>query len=98
MICKTVHYNNIIMSAIAFKITGVMSVYSAVRFGADQRKFQISVSLAFARGIHRRPVNSHHKGPVTRRMFPFVDVIITVVLCEIRCRHFMLNDFANNTI
>ena len=27
-------------------------------------------------GIHRRPVNSPHKGPVTRNMFPFDDVIM----------------------
>ena len=27
-------------------------------------------------GIHRRPVNSPHKWPVTRKMFPFDDVII----------------------
>ena len=33
-------------------------------------------SLAFVRGIHRRPVNSPHKGPVTRKMFPFDDVIM----------------------
>ena len=31
----------------------------------------ITVSLAFVRGIHRSPVNSPHKGPVTRKMFPF---------------------------
>ena len=28
------------------------------------------------RGIHQWPVNSPHKGPVTRRMFPFDDVIM----------------------
>ena len=27
-------------------------------------------------GIHRGPVNSPHKGPVTRKMFPFDDVIM----------------------
>ena len=34
------------------------------------------MSLAFARGMHRWPVNSPHKGPVTRKMFPFDDVIM----------------------
>ena len=43
---------------------------------ADQRKHQSSALLAFVRGIHRRPVNSPHKGPVTRKMFPFHDVIM----------------------
>ena len=33
------------------------------------------MSLAFVRGIHRWPVNSPHKGPVTQNMFPFDDVI-----------------------
>ena len=44
---------------------GVSTVYS----GADQRKHQSSASLAFVRGIHRWPVNSPHKGPVTRKSF-----------------------------
>ena len=30
-------------------------------------------------GIHRRPVNSPHKGPVTRKMFPFDDVIVRLL-------------------
>ena len=44
--------------------------------GADQRKHQNSASLAFVRGIRRWPVNSPHKRPVTRKMFPFDDVIM----------------------
>ena len=47
--------------------------------GADQRKHQSPVSLAFVRGIHRWPVNSPDKGPVTRKMFPFDDVIMIPV-------------------
>ena len=50
-------------------------VYSTVYSGADQRKHQSSASLAFVRRIHRWPVNSPHKEPVTRKMFPFDDVI-----------------------
>ena len=46
-------------------------VYSTVYSGADQRKHQSSASLAFVRGIHRWPVNSLHKGPVTRKVFQF---------------------------
>ena len=30
----------------------------------------------FVKGIHRWPANSPHKGPVTRKMFPFDDVIM----------------------
>ena len=33
---------------------------------------------AFVRGIHRWPVNSPHKWPVTRKMFPFDDVIMSL--------------------
>ena len=39
-------------------------------------KNQSSASLAFVRGNHRWPLNSPHKGPVTRKMFPFDDVIM----------------------
>ena len=35
-----------------------------------------SASKAFVRGIHRWSVNSPHKGPVTRKLFPFDDVIM----------------------
>ena len=41
-----------------------------------QRNHQSSASLAFVWGIHRGPVNSPHKWPVTRKMFPFDDVIM----------------------
>ena len=37
--------------------------------GTDQTKHQSSASLAFVRGIHRSPVNSPHKWPVTRKCF-----------------------------
>ena len=43
------------MGAIASKITSLTIVYSTVYSGEDQRKHQSSVSLAFVRGIHRRP-------------------------------------------
>ena len=69
------HYNDVIMSAMASQITSLTIVYSTVYSGAYQRKHQSSALLAFVRGIHRRPVNSPHKGPVTRKMFPFDDVI-----------------------
>ena len=66
------------MSAMASQITGVSIVCSTVCLCANQRKHQSSASLTFARGIHRWPVDSPHKGPVTRKMFPFDDVIIHV--------------------
>ena len=57
------------MGAIASHITSLMMVYSTVYSDADQRKHQSSASLAFVRGIHRGPVNSPHKWPVTQKIF-----------------------------
>ena len=70
------HYSDVIMGAIASQITSLTTVYSTVYSDADQRKHQISAPLAFVRGIHRGPMNSPHKWPVTRKMFPFDDVIM----------------------
>ena len=64
------------MNTMACQTTGVSIVCSTVCSGADQRKHQNSASLAFVMGIQRWPVDSPHKGLVTRKMFPFVDVII----------------------
>ena len=68
------------MSAMAFQITSLTIVYSTVYSGADQRKHQSPASLAFVMGIRRWPANSTHKWPVTRKMFPFDDVIMTNIL------------------
>ena len=65
------------MGAITSQTTSITIVYSLVYSGADARKHESSASLAFVRGIHRGPVNSPHKRPVTRKMFPFDDVIMT---------------------
>ena len=70
------HYDDVKMGAMASQITSLTLVYSIVYSDADQRKHQSSTSLAFVRGIHREPVNSPHKWPVTRKMFPFDDVIM----------------------
>ena len=75
---RWVHYSDTIMSAMAFQITSLTIVYSIVYSGADQRKNQSSASMAFVRGIHRSPLNSPHKWPVTREMFPFDDVIVLI--------------------
>ena len=70
------HYGDIIMSAMASQLTSLTIVYSNVYSGADQRNHQSSASPAFVRGIHRWPVNSPHKRPVTRKVFSFDDVIM----------------------
>ena len=76
-VCEFVsHYSDVRMGAIASQITSLTIVYSIVYSDANQRKHQSSASLAFVWGIHRGPVNSPHKWPVTRKMFPFDDVIM----------------------
>ena len=72
----TDHYDDVIMTMLASQITSLTVVYSIVYSGVNQRKHQSSASLAFVREIHRGPVNFPHKWPVTRKMFPFDDVIM----------------------
>ena len=67
---------DVIMGTLASQITSLTIVYSTVYSDADQRNHQSSASLAFVQGIHRGPVYSPHKWPVTRKMFPFDDVIM----------------------
>ena len=57
--------------------------YFSVYAGADQRKQQSSASLALVRRIHRWPVDSLHKVPVARKMFPFDDVIMNYALYDL---------------
>ena len=66
---ETSHYSGVIMSTMTSQITSVFTVCSVFCSGADQRKHQNSASLAYVGGIHRGPVNPHHKGSVTQKMF-----------------------------
>ena len=81
---QLLHYCDAIMGTVASQITSLTIVYTTVYSDADQSKHQSSASLAFVRGIHRGPVNSPHKGPVTRKMFPFDDVIMLNANCQMR--------------
>ena len=78
LIYNNCHYNDVIMSPSASQITNFTIVYSTIYSGADHRKHQSSESMAFVRGINRWPVNSPHKWPVTRKMFPFDNVIMVL--------------------
>ena len=75
-----VHYDDVIMGTTVSLITSLTIVYSTVYPDGDRRKHQSSASLAFVWGIHRGPVNSPHKWPVTREMFPFDDVIMFILI------------------
>ena len=88
---RIIHYNDVIMSAMASQITGLTIVYSTVYSGANERKHQSFASLPFVRGIHPWPVNSPHKGPVTRKKFPFDDVIIFHLFLRHHCNFETMN-------
>ena len=88
---QTRQFHNSILQWLHNECDGVSNhrvcfICSSVCSCADQRKHQSSASLAFVGGIHRWPVNSPHKGPVTRKMFPFDDVIMFVRLRRIGTR------------
>ena len=71
------HCSNVIMRVSnQRRLNGLLNICS----GAGQRKHQSFVALAFVRGIHRLPVNSPHKGSVMRKMFPFDDVVIIIMV------------------
>ena len=59
------HCSDVIMDTMASQITSLTIVYLTFYSGANQRKHQSSASLV-----------SPHKWPVTRKMFPFDDVIM----------------------
>ena len=71
------------MDAMASQITSLTLFYSIVYSGADQRNHQSYASLAFVRGIHRWPVNSQHEWLVMRKMFPFDDVIMILIILSL---------------
>ena len=71
------HYGDVIMGTMTSQIISLSIGYSTVYSDADQRKHHSPASLAFVWGTHRGPVNSPHKWPVTRKMFPFDDVIMS---------------------
>ena len=74
------HYSDVTMGVMASQIISLTVVYSTVYSAADHIKHQSSALLIFVRGIHRSPVISPHRKPVTRKMFPFDGVIMNYAL------------------
>ena len=66
-------YSDVIMGTLVSQVTSLTIVYSTVYSGAETSKLCVTGIL---QGIHRSPVNSMHKWPVTRKMFPFDGVIM----------------------
>ena len=77
------HYNDVIMGAMG--LTSPASRLFAQPFIQAQIKEnnESSASLAFVLWIHRSVVNSPHKGSVTRKKFPFDDVIMAWIFLGI---------------
>ena len=66
------NYSDVIMTAMASQITSLAIVYSTVYSrGKSKRSSKLRVT-----GLCAGMVNSPHKWPVTRKMFPFDDVIM----------------------
>ena len=64
------------MTTVASQITSLTIVYLTVYSDADQRKTSKLRITGLCAGNSPGPVNSPHKWPVTREMFPFDDVIM----------------------
>ena len=69
------HNSDVMMGIVASQITSLTTVYSTIYSGGYHGKHQSSMSQAFVQGIHWWPVNSLHKWPVSRKIFPFDNVI-----------------------
>ena len=85
------------MGVMASPINSLAIVYSTVYSGVDQIKHQSSASLVFVWGIHWWPWNSQHKWPVTRKMFPFDDVIMSTLLNGHTCDWLASQGFFSTT-
>ena len=95
---KFFHYADVIMSAMASQITGLTIVYSIFIQAQIKENIKAPRHWPFVWGIHRRPVNSPHKRPVTRKMLPFDDVIMSKFFVSLRqllenVNHFIFDYF-----
>ena len=68
-LCSECHYFNVIMTTMASQIPSLTVAYPIVYSGADQRKHQSSVSLAFVRRIHRSWWIPRTKGQLRGKCF-----------------------------
>ena len=73
------------MSLMASQITSLTIVYSTVYSRLRSNKTS-KLRVTGLRGIHRWPLNSSHKGPVTRKMFPFDDVIMKNGIVQLKIK------------
>ena len=83
--CSGYHYIDVIMTTMASQIT---SLLNRLFWRRSKKTSKLRVTGLCA-GNSPGPVNSPHKGPVTRNMFPFDDVIMTLFHPEVMAwKHF----------
>ena len=70
------HYINVIMTTMASQITSLTGCLLNLLFGPRSKKTSKLRVTGLCVGNSPGSVNSPHKGPVTRKMFPFDDVIM----------------------
>ena len=74
---NSIHYNDVIMNSLASQVTNPSIVFSTVY--SRRRSKKISKLRVTGLYAENSPVSGEfpaHKGPVTRKMFPFDDVIM----------------------
>ena len=73
---RILHYTDVIMTTMVSQITSLTVVYFKRLFRRRAKKTSKLCVTGLCVGNSPGPVNSLHKGPVTRKMFPFDDVIM----------------------
>ena len=86
--------SDVIMGAMVSQITSLTTVYSTVYSGAENIKAPRHWPLC-GPWIHRGPVNAPYKWPVTRKMFPLDDVIMTTQILS-SCLYVELQQLIQN--
>ena len=81
---QSLHYNDVIMTTMASQITILTVVYSTVYSDANQRKHQVSASLAFVWGIHRDRWIPPTRGQLRKNCFHLMtsswDMYVTLII------------------
>ena len=79
LICReeSCHHNGVIMGAIESQIISLTIAYSIIFFRRRSKKTSKLRVTGLCAGNSPGTVNSPHKWPVTRKMFPFDDVIVS---------------------
>ena len=74
-IARAQHYNDVILARWRLKSPASPFLLNCLFRRRSKKTSKLRVT-GFVRGIHRWPVKSPHKGPVTRKRFPFYGVIM----------------------